>query len=283
MILGDWGTSRLRLFRADGAGGWAKREGPGIGALDAPAAEVLDRTLGDWRGAAPVRLAGMAGARGGLHEVGYVDCPADERAWRAGAARFRLGDLHVAIAAGLAMPPGAVADVMRGEETQIFGALALDPALGRGAQLVIHPGTHSKWAWIEDGVVTRFRTFFTGELYALLLKSTLTRLEGAAEGEAAGFADGLGAAGEPLLGALFTARAAQLREGKSAGWAKGYLSGLLIGHELAALPEAAAPITLIGAPGLTDAYADALAARGRDCQRLDGDACVIAGLERLED
>lgn len=282
MILGDWGTTRLRLFRADGEGGWARREGPGIGALSAPAAEVLEAALGDWAGTAPVRLAGMVGARGALHEVPYVDCPADRAAWAAGAARLTLAGQPLTIAAGLAMPPGAPPDVMRGEETQIFGALALDPALGHGRHLIVHPGTHSKWAWLEDGVVRRFRTFFTGELYALLQQSTLTRLPGAESGEDKGFAAGLDRARDgDLLGALFAARAAQLREGRTPGWAKGYLSGLLIGHELAAAAEGGA-VTLIGAPRLVAAYARACAAMGYTHRTLDGDACVIAGLDLLE-
>lgn len=283
MILGDWGTSRLRLFRADGQGGWTRRDGPGIGALEAPAADALREALGDWAGTAPVRLAGMVGARGALHEVPYVDCPADRAAWAAGAARLTLAGQPLTIAAGLAMPPGAAPDVMRGEETQIFGALALEPALAHGRQLIVHPGTHSKWAWLEDGVVRAFRTFFTGELYALLQQSTLTRLPGAASGEAEGFAAGLDRARDrDLLGALFAARAAQLREGRTPGWAKGYLSGLLIGHELAAAGDGAA-VTLIGAPGLTDAYARACDHQGRAHRTLDGDACVIAGLELLEE
>lgn len=283
MILGDWGTTRLRLFRADGTGGWEKREGPGIGALDTSAAEALATALGDWAGTAPLRLTGMVGARGGLHEVAYVDCPADAPRWAAAAARLDFAGQPLTIAAGLAMPLSAVPDVMRGEETQIFGALALDPTLARGARLIVHPGTHSKWAWLEDGVVRRFRTFFTGELYALLQQSTLTRLPGGDDGEDDGFATGLARANErDLLGALFVARAAQLREGRSAGWARGYLSGLLIGHELHAAGDSA-PVTLIGAPKLVAAYAHGCALQGRRHQTLDGERAVIAGLHLLED
>lgn len=288
MILGDWGTSRLRLFRVTPGvppADWPRREGAGIGALTGPAAAALGAALGDWLGTAPVRLAGMAGARGGLAEVAYVDCPADAGAWRAGAWRGTLAGMPLTIAAGLAMPPGGPPDVMRGEETQIFGALALHPALAQGRQLILHPGTHSKWAVVEAGRITGFRTYFTGELYALLRGSTLTRLAGAEDGadQDRGFADGLARAREgDLLAALFTARAAQLRGGATGSWAHGYLSGLLIGHELAALPGDTA-VTLIGAPQLTEAYARALAAAGQGCTRLDGDACVLAGLGLLEE
>ena len=72
---------------------------------------------------------------------------------------------------------------MRGEETLIVG-------LGLGDGLACLPGTHSKWALVEDGRITRFASFMTGEIYGLLRNdSILARLAeapsetDAAEGE----------------------------------------------------------------------------------------------------
>jgi 2-dehydro-3-deoxygalactonokinase len=101
-------------------------------------------------------------------------------------------------------------DVMRGEEAQIFGACVRDPALAQGRRLIVLPGTHSKWALVEDGQVLAFRTVPTGELFALLRDgSTLGPKDsvGDTAEEAAGFAEGLARAGEgAVLAGLFAAR-----------------------------------------------------------------------------
>jgi 2-dehydro-3-deoxygalactonokinase len=183
---------------------------------------------------------------------------------------------------------------MRGEETQIFGALRLEPALATGRHLIALPGTHSKWAEIDNGTIIGFRTFFTGEMFALLRDhSTLMRagdLHTDADDEAAGFDDGLARAGEDssLIGTVFEARAAQLRAGRTASWALGFLSGLLIGSEVAVAAAgagagAATRICLIGDPRLAARYERALAGTGLTVISRDGDACALAGLELLGD
>jgi 2-dehydro-3-deoxygalactonokinase len=176
---------------------------------------------------------------------------------------------------------------MRGEETQIFGAAALDPTLAKGRAMIVLPGTHSKWAELIDGRVERFHTFPTGELFALLRgHSTLTRAGTDSTGREAGFADGLARAGTGLIAGLFEARAAQLTEGKSLGWALGLLSGLLIGGELAEALALAddkpGRITLVGDPGLSALYTQAAERHGLPVSHFDGDACAIAGLALLD-
>ena len=145
---------------------------------------------------------------------------------------------------------------------------------------------HSKWVGIEDGAITRFTTFFTGELYALLGKSTL--LAAGVEGEDGddGFAAGLDRARDAgVLGGLFAARAAQLRSHRSGAWAAGYLSGLLIGGEIAEMAARAplpARVPLIGDARLAERYARALAGFGSTPQPLDAEAFTLAGLSLLD-
>lgn len=289
-ILGDWGTTRLRLFRIEEGRIVDRLAGPGIGQLSASPAETLAATVSPWRAeaeASGVLLCGMAGSRNGVLEVPYAGCPADVAGWARSTASVDVGAIRVTVAPGLSGANFAGrADVMRGEETQIFGAARVDPSLGVGRHLLVLPGTHSKWAELVDGRVERFHTFFTGELFGLLRDhSTLTRAGTDQSGRDEGFAAGLERAGTGLVASLFEARAAQLTEGKSLGWALGLLSGLLIGGEIAeglaligGVPER---LVLVGDPGLGGIYAKAAATRGVEVTMLDGDACALAGLAVL--
>lgn len=297
-VVGDWGTTRLRLFRIAGGAVVDRADGPGIGALAGAPADALRNALAPWRAVGePLRivLCGMAGARAiGLAEAPYADCPAEVDTWARAARGLALDGIPVAIAAGLACGGEAGPDVMRGEETQLFGLLQRDPALAAGPRRVALPGTHSKWATLRDGRIEHFHTFPTGELFALLREhSTLARAGDDDTGEDAGFAEGLARAQSApgLLGALFLARSAQLRAGRTRGWALGYLSGLLVGREVGEALAAggggaaadAARVALVGAPALTGRYAQALAARGVASEIHDGDECALAGLRLLSE
>ncbi|GLI96834.1 2-dehydro-3-deoxygalactonokinase [Sphingobium sp. BS19] len=284
-ILGDWGTSRLRLFRFSDGKENGRADGPGIGALEAPATKVLTQALEPWRNDGPigsVTLCGMAGARGGLVEAGYLACPVSLAQWQQHSTSLMLDGLAVRVLPGLRCRNGeGVPDVMRGEETQIFGAIALDETLAEGAWTFVLPGTHCKWVLVVDGVVLGFRTYPTGELYTLLTAhSTLVAAGKSCEGDdAQGFARGLARVGERTLAALFEARAAQLVDGRSPDWAKGFLSGLLIGGEVEAEATKDARIVLIGDPTLCERYVTALINAGCSARQVDGDAAVLAGLE----
>src|SRR5690606_28075724 len=59
-VIGDWGGTRLRLWRLSGGEVTGRREGPGVLAVS-DHAEVLAKALGDWR-AKRIVLCGMAGA-----------------------------------------------------------------------------------------------------------------------------------------------------------------------------------------------------------------------------
>jgi 2-dehydro-3-deoxygalactonokinase len=287
-VLGDWGTTRLRLFRIEHGAVTDRAYGDGIGTPGIDPEATLRAALAGWAEDGPpetIRLCGMVGARDGWREVPYAESPATRAQWRAAATTLTLDGVPVELMAGLAcVDADGVPDVMRGEETQLYGALALSPALASGRHIFILPGTHSKWAVIEDGAITGFRTILTGEMFALLRQhSTLARglAAGDAGVEAEGFAAGLIRAGHGVLTALFGARAMQLRAGKTPDWALGYLSGVVIGgeiHEMRDTLADAAAVTIVGDPRLADLYTQAFARSDVTVQRLDGDACVLAGL-----
>jgi 2-dehydro-3-deoxygalactonokinase len=299
-IAGDWGTSRLRLSLCLGDRILETIQGPGVGALLEPAGEALRALIAGWRqtyGPLPILLCGMAGSRNGWREAPYLPCPVDLRALGAAALRFEADEAPVAIAPGLSCRSRLGSpDVMRGEETQIAGAMTLRPGLGTGRHLLCLPGTHTKWAYLEDGYVRDFLTALTGELFALLRDgSTLMRAaHAAAEAQSAsahsrdGFERGLEEAAtlgtSSVLHGLFAVRSRQLIDGSSPEWALSYLSGLLIGADVrGAIPLFAAgkEAVLIGDGALNERYACALRHQGIAASCLDGEQCALAGLRTL--
>jgi 2-dehydro-3-deoxygalactonokinase len=299
-IAGDWGTSRLRLSLCLGDRVLETLQGPGIGALREPAGEALRPLLAGWRqahGPLPILLCGMAGSRNGWREAPYLPCPADLRALGAAALRFEADEAPVAIAPGLSCRSRLGSpDVMRGEETQIAGAIALHPGVGTGHHLLCLPGTHTKWANLQDGQVCDFLTALTGELFALLRDgSTLMRATHAGteaqstsgdsqDGFERGIEDAFAPGSSSLLHGLFGVRSRQLIDGCSRTWALSYLSGLLIGADVrGAIPLFAArkEAILIGDGALNERYAYALRREGIAASCLDGEQCALAGLRTL--
>jgi 2-dehydro-3-deoxygalactonokinase len=258
-----------------------RREAPAPFTARDPSA-LLESLLAGWN-AVRVTLCGMAGARTGLRETTYVRCPAGPAAWRGQALEFACEDRTLRIAPGIAADEPF--DVMRGEETQVFGAITLHPSISAGAHLLLLPGTHSKWVELDEGRIVRFRTYMTGELFDLLGRSTLFVVGTAdAEPDSEGFAAGLARAAEQrgLTGALFEARAAQLLAGRSSSWARGFVSGLLIGAEIVVRSPLPKEVIVIGDARLTARYGDALAHFGVSATALDGETCAIAGLRLLD-
>ncbi|MDG2526891.1 2-dehydro-3-deoxygalactonokinase [Stenotrophomonas sp. HITSZ_GD] len=265
MIAVDWGTSSLRAYRLaeDGSILEQRRDPRGILACDGSFADVLAELVGEWPG--EIVLCGMIGSRNGWIELPYLPCPADAGALAAAMHAHtdaRLPGRTLWFVPGVACHAGAgVPDVMRGEETQLVGLAA---ALGGGRHLVCLPGTHSKWAWLEDGRIVEFATVMTGELYAVLRQhSLLGRLmtdDGHAFDEAA-FAQGVARSGEDggLSHHLFGTRTLALFERLPGDALASYLSGLLIGHEIRHRTPAPRDVHLVGSAGLGARYAHALA------------------------
>ena len=283
----DWGTSNLRAWAmgADGRVLAQAESDEGMGKLAPEGFEAaLLRLITPWlAGNPPVLACGMVGSRQGWREAPYraVPCTPLDRAALI-AAPTTDPRLNVTIAPGLMQAEPA--DVMRGEETQIAGALRLLP--GYDGVLCL-PGTHSKWAHISAGEVVSFQTFMTGELFALLSTASVLRhgMQGSGWDEAAFDTAVTDALSRPeRLGArLFSLRAQGLIAGLTPDAARARLSGLLIGMELAAARPywLGQRVTLIGAEKLSTAYARALAAQGITAGRLSVTDCTLAGLASL--
>ena len=283
----DWGTSNLRAWAmaADGTVLAEAESDEGMGKLTRDGFEpALLRLIGPWLASRPPVIAcGMVGSRQGWIEAPYrtVPCtPLDPAALIP--APTTAPRLNVRIAPGLMQAKPA--DVMRGEETQIAGALRLMPDYDG---VLCLPGTHSKWAHVSAGEVVSFQTFMTGELFALLSTASVLRhgMQGTGWDDDAFDAAVSDALSRPeRLGArLFSLRAQGLIAGLSPDAARARLSGLLIGMELAGAKPywLGQRVTLIGAEKLSAAYARALAAQGVVAQRLSVTDCTLAGLASL--
>ena len=287
----DWGTTNLRAWTLDARGGVVERRDFALGVSRLERGEAARLFESEVRPALsaerlPAMLCGMIGSDLGWTAVPYVDCPADARALAAAAVR-PPGEsaAPVWIAPGV-RGPSAVdgVDVMRGEETQLIGWLAGGADRRRGRRYLCHPGTHAKWMQVEDGRLTRFATAMTGELFALLSRYGVLRTEAQADDPEA-FEEGLAAAGDggALAARLFGARARLVGGGKPVETSASYLSGLLIGAEVAALPPllgmaAGEPLALLGDADLCRRYGHALRRRGLTVETFDGEASAVAGL-----
>ncbi len=288
-IAGDWGTSRLRLFLCSGDGtSPERRDGPGIAEAGARAGEVFTTLTAGWKEGLPAVLSGMVGSTIGWREAPYRACPAAPSAIAQAALTFTHHGRRIAIVPGLSCTNASgLFDVMRGEETQLLGALTLQPALARGRHLFCLPGTHAKWALVEDGTVVRFQTALSGELFALLSQhSVLARGAGAASPAHPAFASGVAAAKDEagLLHLLFSTRSRQLNGEIPREQAASYLSGLIVGAEVEAATRLFAPqgqVVLICTPALAMAYEAVLRSHGLGALVLDGDGAVLAGLSFL--
>ena len=291
LIAIDWGTSSARAYRFDGVGRLVdSRKAPlGIRQIRHGRFDLaLEQLLGDWRSAtAPMIACGMIGSRQGWLEAPYVDCPVSLTALADQVVQTRVEQLT--IVPGIATFDAAgVPDVMRGEETQLLGAV--DP--GEHGVLAVLPGTHSKWARVDHGRVVDFTTFMTGELYSVLLEhSMLGRLAErdpdapAQDAFSRGVARGL-AAGElahDIFGARTLVLAGMLSPDDVADW----LSGLLIGREIRAAREWAmhagadsGAVRIIGDGALAARYELALADAGIVAKIADPDAAAY-GLWRI--
>ena len=260
----DWGSTSLRAYLLDEDGSILDRRAESWGILqlrDRDFRGAFDRIIADWSseaGPLPAIASGMIGSAQGWVEAPYVDLPAG--AEQLARKLAPVPDSPLRIVPGLAQR-GHSPDVMRGEETQIVGALTAKPDLAGG--LVVLPGTHSKWVRLAGGVVREFTTYMTGELFAVLrAHSILGRLApaGAADSDpgSPAFVRGVLAAqrsADGLAPLLFSARASVLVGDLPAESSLELLSGLLIGDELrAGLDAGQTPSALIGDPALCARY-----------------------------
>jgi 2-dehydro-3-deoxygalactonokinase len=287
-IAGDWGTSRLRLYLCD-EGGHVLARGEGEGASVPDCAARFSSAVSAWdrsHGALPAILSGMVGSTIGWKEVPYLKCPARPAAIAAAALRFDAGGRAVAILPGLScIGKVGAPDVMRGEETQILGALRLHPELGQGRHVFCLPGTHAKWVAVNDGAVIQFQTALSGELFELLRRHSVLARDGGEVAVNDAFVRGLEFAranrDADLLHLVFSTRARVVTGEMPKEESASYLSGLVIGKDVASaalLFDLGAEVPLICAPSLATLYTRALAAYDIKTVMIDGDRAALSGL-----
>jgi 2-dehydro-3-deoxygalactonokinase len=292
-VAGDWGTSHLRLFLCDGRGQPLDTvAGPGAADVAGNFAGTFDSLTERWQHdhALPTILCGMVGSTIGWTQTGYVACPAQPAQIATACVALREGRIH--IVPGLTCRNRLQApDVLRGEETQILGALQLQPELRAGQHLLCLPGTHTKWVVLDDGSVTEFLSAPTGELFSVIRDHSVLVADrtGAFDG-GAGFEKGLLESARfphaQLVHRIFECRSRRLTGDLPAEASAGYLSGLLIASDARGALElfaqsAVKEIGLIGAQTLTNLYAKALASMNRETRIIDGNAAALAGLTHL--
>ena len=290
LIALDWGTSNLRASLLDARGQTLEtRSAPGgvMAVQGGQFAQALLALCADWLAQTncPLMASGMIGSRQGWREAPYLDAPTSlaQAARQLITVPVMVADGHAErllhIAPGLrCLDSAGEFDVMRGEETQIWGA-----DLPANSCCVL-PGTHSKWAWLgQDGAIRHFKTFMTGELYGLLTQhSILGRLmvfgaePGASQHEAFAAGVRLGLRGHAELPhTLFAARTAGLMGRVTPEALPDFLSGILLGAEIGGATAGAEPlqqVTLIGDEALCQRYALALAIKGLAVSRANDGA-----------
>ena len=281
----DWGTSSLRAYLLDERGRVLDRRALPWGVLAAPGADfaaAYHAVVHDWRerfGDLPAIAAGMIGSSEGWLPAPYCTLPAGPRDFAGALRALDTGsDGVVRIVPGVEQR-GPRPDVMRGEETQVTGALTLWPELADDAALVL-PGTHSKWVRVRDGRIAAFATYMTGELYALLRDHSILgrparrAAEGARSVAWESFDRGVDLArGNPsgIAPLLFLTRSLVLQNEIRAEESLDFLSGLLIGDELRAAPAAAAPVlAFIGEASICERYLRAAKRAGMTGAIVDG-------------
>ncbi|MDC7682250.1 2-dehydro-3-deoxygalactonokinase [Asticcacaulis sp. BYS171W] len=288
LIAADWGTTNFRLFLYDEAGKVIARHAANIGLKNLGVLTFEQALLSvlkdEFAGLEhlPFLLSGMVGSRQGWVEAPYAACPADLQTLVDGLVRAPSEKLDVSIVPGLfAESPGTgLLNVMRGEETQIFGLLKSDPTDG----FMVLPGTHSKWALIRDGQVQSFSTHMTGEMFQVLKAHSIlgVLMENSTDNEEA-FLKGIerGMYNRAFLSVIFSVRTEALFNNIAPAHLSAYLSGILIGSEIIAELErhGPSPVRLVGDGALVDLYEKALAFAGfKDVTRFDGNAASEAGL-----
>ncbi|MBX3437849.1 MAG: 2-dehydro-3-deoxygalactonokinase [Planctomycetaceae bacterium] len=282
----DWGTSNVRGFRYDDGGRVIESRRCDAGlkhvATDAWEATFAAR-FGDWTQESPaaaVLMCGMVGSKQGWSEAPYVECPASCDA---------LADHLHAIPGGLKwivpgvsyLNPDGCPDVMRGEETQLAG---LEPV---GSFVVCLPGTHTKWGQLVDGRIESFQTTMTGELFDVLMKhSLLGRMAEPGDFNEDAFSRGLDRAcgSSFLLHDLFSVRTLRLFDQIKSTSVAAYLSGLLVGHEVAGVIDtiaADAAVIIVGTPELSRRYRTALMRWSRPSTVCNGETAAERGLWRI--
>jgi 2-dehydro-3-deoxygalactonokinase len=267
----NWGSSNFRAYLLDHAGVLrdAFAEPAGIGSLDREGmAAQIERLVQRWPDAQPIYACGMVGSNVGWEEVAYAECPIGLDGLTANLHATHIAGRLMYIVPGLACRRecDGAPDIMRGEETELFGLLRAGRLPRDG--IVALPGTHSKWVRIAGGRVMEFMTAMSGEIFdRLTAAGMLASIVAAAGGAGTEVKAGKRAGADRALGLgtqLFGVRAKVIRKDLTRDDATSYLRGLLIGAEIADARTLypmhdGQVVTLVGAAPVCALYAEALA------------------------
>ena len=277
----DWGSTNLRawLYQDDQCLE-SRQSAAGVTRLngESPAAVFSEITRG-WRdGATPAVLAGMVGSNVGWKVAPYLPVPVDFSA--IGQQLTSVGD-KVWIIPGLSVSRDANQNVMRGEETQLLGARMIAPS-----SVYVMPGTHCKWVQADRQQINDFRTVMTGELHHLLLRHSLVGAGLPEQVSAPGaFNAGLerGLHSPDILPRLFEVRASHVLGSLPREQVGEFLSGLLIGAEVATLSQRFRDqqVTIVAGEALANRYQQALSAIGRQTTVVSGDNAFQTGVRSI--
>ncbi len=283
----DWGSSTFRAYRFDDNSAIAEVITRPLGIKNINSTgnspdrfeSALFNEIGHWlEPGDTVLLSGMITSVNGWYETAYLECPADVSALSARTVTLTCRGVALHFLPGVCQQT-PYCDVMRGEELQLLGACDRS-----GTEIAVMPGTHSKWATIEDGKIHSFRTIPTGELYQVLLTRTLIGQLADDHNCTDHFIEGvtLGYKTTQIISELFSCRANVLMSKLPAGGVPSYLSGLLIGNEIkeGTVQHDAPAITLIGDLSLCDRYQSAMEHVGLTVPNKIVDAAA-AGFSRL--
>jgi 2-dehydro-3-deoxygalactonokinase len=290
----DWGSSCLRSFLLDQQGNLldSRQSADGILSLKSgDFASVLQQQCQSWLAEAEfILMAGMVGSRHGWYEMPYLPCPVNLPSL-ALASQLLPAALSASGLPPIRLVPGlcytdshGIADVMRGEETQIFGALQLSNL--ENAWLCL-PGTHSKWARVVQGSIVQFQSFISGELFALLRQhSSLATFCQQGAVDTPSFLQGLqqSSTANNLLHQIFSVRAQVLTGQLPPQAASGLLSGLIIGQEFSAARHWITddtPLLFVGNHQLNQRYQQAASFFGLVSQCISAETASVAGFNAL--
>jgi len=289
LLAADWGTTNFRLFLFSADGEVIANHNANIGLKNLGVLsfeQALTSVMkGDFdRPDLPILLSGMVGSRTGWKEAPYVACPAGLKEVVAGIVDAPSDKLKVKIVPGLSAQadhPG-IQNVMRGEETQIFGV-----SRKTGEGVFVLPGTHCKWSVVEGGEIKGFSSYMTGEMFQVLKAHSILGdlMENDIDDEDA-FKLGVdrAMADKSFLSLVFSVRTEGLFGNLKPESLSSYLSGLLIGSEIRAESKrhGIRPVGLIGAGTLVNLYKRALLHTGfTDVTEYSGDEASAAGLWAL--
>jgi 2-dehydro-3-deoxygalactonokinase len=280
LIAMDWGSTKVRAYLMHQSGSVLERKESEDGATRIAEGGVeafetaFSRLTSEWSLTYPnlaVILCGMVGSRHGWREAPYLYCPTAISELHKGAvAPSETMKSKAWILPGLAMLNGNTFDVMRGEETQVCGILTKMTELNTACTVVL-PGTHSKWVRVRNGCIESFRTYMTGEIFDLMLRHSVLRLQlvKSESFDPVAFEKGITYAERKerleLSAQLFSLRAEGLLTQVVPNELTEMLSGLLIGKEIHAelpniLPEE--DVVIVGEEAVAKRYEFALKRRG---------------------